>query len=85
MLIDIKPRINLNVLNGAIEHFKNTLNYTSDNYLIMNENTAMDLREFSKALSDYCISNRDTGKVEEYRGFKIAYCSHLRYGEVEIR
>lgn len=83
MLINIKSKINLNILNSAIESFRNTLNYSADSYLIMNENTAMDLRDSSRSLSDYCI--RDIGEVEVYRGFKIAYCPALKYGEVEIR
>lgn len=81
MLVNIKSKLNINILNSAIERYINTLNYTLDNYLIMNANTAMDLRELSRASSDYC----QNGNVETYRGFRIASCSALRYGEVEIR
>lgn len=78
MKADISAKLNREKLDELIERYRNTPSFSYDTFLIMSNETGLDLAE-----SD--IHHALGCKPTHYRDIRIAYCDSVKYGEVHIR
>ena len=78
MKADISAKLNRDKLDELIERYRNTLSFSCDTFLIMSNETGLDLAESNIYHALGCGPSH-------YKDIRIAYCDSIKYGEVHIR
>ncbi|MBQ4523521.1 MAG: hypothetical protein IJA10_11310 [Lachnospiraceae bacterium] len=79
MKANISAKIDREKLDRLIETYRNTKEFSCDSFLIMSNETGVDL------MSEDSIAHALGCRPSHYKDIRIAYCDSVKYGEVHIR